>query len=186
MTQSVEKQDYRVAQKVVHWLMAFLIMFDLYVAQKFGGVMTDADRFESRSDHASVGTIVTLLFLIRIYLRWKHGAPPLPAAMPSWQKLAAHLAHWGLYILIACLIASGILTALDANSVIAPFGAFVLADGTGVDNSFLYIRSFHELITETIIALIAIHILAALYHAIATRDGTTGRMLRFWKNQKLD
>ncbi|MFK7977572.1 MAG: cytochrome b [Halioglobus sp.] len=186
MTTIEEKQDYRVAQKVVHWLMALAIMFDLYVAQKFGDVMTDPDRFESRSDHASVGTVVTILFIIRIYLRWKHGAPTLPAEMPGWQKLAAHLAHWGLYILIACLITSGILTALDANSVISPFGAFVLADGTGVESTFLFFRSFHEFVTEAIIAIIAIHILAALYHAIFSRDGTTGRMLRFWKSQKSD
>ena len=67
--------DYRVAQKVVHWLMAILIMLDLFIAQKFGGFMEDWDRFDSRTDHASVGTIVTILFVIRIYLRWKHGAP---------------------------------------------------------------------------------------------------------------
>jgi len=186
MPYSEEKTDYRVAQKVVHWLMALLIMFDLYVAQKFGGVLTDADRFESRSDHASVGTIVMVLFVIRIYLRWKHGAPSLPATMPNWQKLAAHIAHWGLYILIASLIIFGILSAVNANSVVAPFGQFALSDGTGVEANFLFFRNIHEFITDIIIALIAIHIVAALYHLIISRDGTTGRMLRFWRSEKAD
>ena len=180
------KQDYRVAQKVVHWLMALLIMFDLYVAQKFGGVMEDWDRFESRSDHASVGTIVTILFVIRIYLRWRHGAPPLPESMPGWQKLAAHIGHWGLYLLIACLIGSGIATAINANSVVAPFGQFALSDGSGLESSFQFFRDIHEFITEAIIALIGIHILAALYHLIFTKDGTTGRMLRFWRSEQTE
>ncbi|GAB5489737.1 MAG: cytochrome b [Parasphingorhabdus sp.] len=174
--------DYRVAQKVVHWLMAILIMLDLYIAQKFGGVMEDWDRFESRTDHASVGTIVTILFIIRIYLRWKHGAPPLPETMPRWQKWAAHFGHWGLYILIGCLIASGILSAINANSVIEPFGLFVLADGKGAEAGFLLFRQFHELVTDAIIALIGIHILAALYHLIFTSDRSTQRMLRFWSS----
>lgn len=55
-----QRNDYAVAQKIVRWLMAFLIMVDLAVAQKFGGVMEDWDRFESRSDHAGVGTLLAV------------------------------------------------------------------------------------------------------------------------------
>jgi hypothetical protein len=39
--------DYSVGRKVVHWLMA-AFMLDLVVAQKFGGLMTELNRFESR------------------------------------------------------------------------------------------------------------------------------------------
>lgn len=171
-------------QKVLHWLMALAIMFDLYVAQKLGGVMTDVDRFESRSDHATLGTIVTVLLLIRIYLRWKHGSPPLPDTMPNWQKLFAHLAHWGLYTLIAGLVTTGILSAMNASSVVAPFGLFSYGDGTGDAATFLFIRGFHEFATNAIIALIAVHIVAALYHSIFVRDGVTGAMLKFWKSER--
>ncbi len=176
--------DYRVAQKVIHWLMAILIIGDLYVAQKFGGVMTDVDRFESRSDHATIGTVVAVLFVLRIYLRIKHGAPPLPTAMPAWQKTASHIAHWGLYLLIGVLIATGILTAINANSVVSPFGRFPLSDGSGLESNFLFFRNIHEFITNTIIALIAIHIVGALYHGLIKRDGVMGRMARFWKSEK--
>jgi cytochrome b561 len=183
---SIEQQvsDYRVAQKIVHWLMAIFIMLDLFIAQKFGRVMQEWDRFESRSDHATLGSVLTILFVIRMYLRWKHGAPPLPSMMPKWQKIAADIGHWGLYILIACLITSGILSAINANSVIAPFGQFDISDGTGLEMSFLFFRNSHEFFTDAIIGLITIHILAALYHAVISRDGTTGRMLRFWQTEK--
>lgn len=184
MVETTQKTDYRVAQKVVHWLMALAIMFDLFVAQKFGDVMTDADRFESRSDHATVGTIVTLLLLIRIYLRWKHGVPALPQSMPNWQKMLAHLAHWGLYLLIAGLVTTGILSAMSASSVVAPFGLFTYGDGTGDAATFLFIRGFHEFATNAIIALIAIHIVAALYHGVFVRDGVTGKMLKFWRSER--
>ena len=53
--------DYLRAQKVIHWLMAIVIMLDLNVAQKFGGDMELWDRLESRVDHATAGLIVTFL-----------------------------------------------------------------------------------------------------------------------------
>jgi len=176
--------DYQVSQKIVHWLMAILIMLDLYVAQKFGGFLEEADRIESRVDHAQLGTIVAVLFILRIYLRLRHGAPPLPETMPGWQKLAAHAAHFALYVLIGTLIVSGILSAVNADSLVAPFGLFAFGDGIGNEDSFLYFRNIHEWITDIIIALIVIHVLAALYHLFVARDGSTTRMLMFWRSRK--
>ncbi len=176
--------DYQIAQKVVHWLMAILIMLDLNVAQKFGGIMEDADRFESRIDHAQIGIIVTVLFVLRILLRLRYGAPPLPDTMPGWQKFAAHAAHVGLYLLIGSMIATGMLSAMNANSIVNPFGLFAFGDGVGNEEVFLTVRTIHEYITEAIIILIGIHILAALYHLIIARDGSTGRMLKFWQSAK--
>ena len=176
--------DYQASQKIVHWLMAILIILDLFVAQKFGGLMEDADRIQSRIDHSQIGMIVTVLFVLRIFLRMRYGAPPLPEAMPGWQKLAAHAAHWGLYLLIGTLILSGMLSAVNANSVIAPFGLFAFGDGAGEESTFLFFRGIHEFITNAIIALIVVHVLAAFYHLVIARDGSTERMLRFWRSAR--
>lgn len=181
---NTQTNDFAVGQKIVHWLMAIAIMLDLYIAQKLGGVMEDWDRFESRSDHATLGTIVAVLFIVRLYLRWKHGAPALPVDMPGYQKLLAHAAHWLLYGLIGALIATGILSAMNADSLVTPFGLFSYGDGTGVESTFTYVRGFHELTTNLIIGLIGLHIVAALYHLVIVRDGVTGRMLKFWKSEK--
>ena len=83
------RADYAVTQKVLHWLMTLLIMLDLIIAQKFGGEMADWDRFASRSDHASVGITIAVLLVLRLYFRWRYGAPALPATMPDWQKQLA-------------------------------------------------------------------------------------------------
>lgn len=174
------RQDYAVAQKILHWVMAFLIMMDLAVAQKFGDVMANWDRFQSRSDHAGIGVIVALLLLLRLGLRWRYGAPPLPASMPAWQQKLAQAAHALLYLLIILLIASGILTAMAADSLIEPFGLFALNDG--IAGNFVGLRQIHQAVTWALIALIAAHILAALYHLFWRRDGLTERMMRFWRS----
>lgn len=177
--------DYAVSQKVVHWLMSFLIILDLFIANKFGDVMEDWDRIESRSDHATVGTIVLLLFLYRIYLRYKHGAPAFPESMTQWQVNAARWAHTLLYVLIGLLIFTGILTGANATSDIQVFGQIAISIGQTEESMFQSLRPFHEFTTNAIIALIVLHVLAALYHEVVKRDRTLIKMLKFWRRETL-
>jgi len=175
--------DYLKTQKIIHWLMAIIIMLDLNVAQKFGGNMELWDRLESRSDHATAGMIVTFLFVLRITLRYFYGAPKLPSTMPAWQVVSAKLGHYSLYFLMAGLIVTGIAMASFATDPIIVFG-IDLAFAAHNQNTFFIIRGFHEFCTNAIIALIAIHILAALYHHFFAKDDTTKKMLLFWKSQQ--
>lgn len=178
-----ERRDYSVGQKVVHWLMSILIVLDLFVAQKFGRVMEDWDRLESRADHATLGTIVASLFAICLYLRFKHGAPALPDNMPGWQIQAARLGHFALYFFIGFLVLSGSATAINATAPIALFGQFDIVLGQTDKGWFTTLRPFHEFATNAVIALIVFHVLAALYHHFIARDDSTLRMLKFWKSQ---
>lgn len=184
MSTSVVAKDFSVTQKVLHWLIGLAIMFDLFIAQKFGGVMTDFDRFDSRNDHASLGTLVAFLFVVRVSIRIKHGAPALPDGLPRWQRLLAHAMHWALYVLIGLLIASGIGSAINANSIVSPFGAFDYGDGVKREFAFDLFRIVHEFSTKAIIVLIVIHVLAALYHFFSKHRFLTVRMLMFWRSEK--
>lgn len=178
------KIDYTKTQKIIHWLMAIIIMLDLNVAQKFSGNMELWDRLESRSDHATAGMIVTFLFLLRIVLRYLYGAPKLPSRMPTWQVYSAKLGHYSLYFLMAGLIITGIAMASFASDPIVVFG-FDLAFASHNQSTFFTIRGFHEFCTNAIIALIAIHIFAALYHQFFAKDDTTMSMLKFWTTKKV-
>ena len=184
MTAATHRTDFSVGQKILHWLIALAIIMDLYIAQKFGGLMEEVDRFESRSDHASLGTIVAVLFAMRLYLRFKHGAPPLPSDLPVWQSRIAHAAHWALYGLIGLLILSGIGSAINANSVVSPFGLFAYGDGNGGHSVYDMIRAVHEFATKAIIALIVLHVAAALYHLATSHRHLTLRMMMFWRSKK--
>jgi len=174
--------DYLKTQKIIHWLMAIIIMLDLNVAQKFGGNMELWDRLESRADHATAGLIVTFLFILRMVLRYRYGAPALPSDMPSWQILAAKMGHYGLYLLMGLLILSGIITASFASDPIIVFGALDLVISPN-EKFFTLVRVVHEFCTNAIIALILIHILAALYHHFYAKDDTTSKMLKFWQSK---
>lgn len=161
--------------------MAFAIMLDLNIAQKFGGEMELWDRLESRADHATMGLIITFLFLLRILLRYRYGAPSLPSSMPKWQVTAAQIGHYGLYFLMGALMLTGIISANFASDPIMVFSSYDLAFANHNDDLFLTVRGIHEFCTNAIIALIAVHILAALYHHFIVKDVITINMLKFWK-----
>ena len=176
--------DYSIGQKLLHWIIATAILLDLFVAQKFGRFMPETDRFESRNDHASLGTLVAVLLAIRIYLRFKIGKPAPPNAIPIWQQNLAHLAHWGLYLLLATLVLSGIGSAFTANSTISPFGLFSYGNGYGKPALYDAIRAIHKFATESIILLIAIHVLAACYHLRLPKHRQSSlRMMKFWRSE---
>ena len=175
--------DYVKSQKIIHWIMAFLIMLDLFIAQKFGGEMELWDRLESRVDHATVGLIVTFLFILRLFLRYRYGAPSLPTSMPRWQMFAANLGHYGLYFLMGALMVTGIISASFASDPIIVFGSFDLAFANHSVEFFILVRTIHEFCTNAIIVLILIHILAAVYHHYIAKDDTTSKMLKFWTSK---
>jgi len=174
--------DYKVVQKVLHWLMAFLICIDLFVAQKFGRVMEEWDRLDSRIDHASIGTVVTVLFVLRIFFRLRYGAASLPEGMSTWQITLAKAAHVAFYVCIALLLLSGFATAINATNPIALFGQFDVTLGQQSDELFTLLRPVHEFATNALIALIVLHVAAALYHHFVAKDNSTFRMLKFWRS----
>jgi cytochrome b561 len=176
--------DYRVAQKIVHWLMALIIMLDLFVAQKFGGFMAVADRLESRGDHGSLGTILAVLLVVRVALRLIYGAPPLPVGMPQWQIVAAKLGHGLMYVAMLGLVTTGVISALNATDPVMIFQSVTLHIGNLDEDQFQFLRQFHEFFTYLMMALIGVHIVAAGYHHFVAKDDSTRRMLTFWQTQK--
>jgi cytochrome b561 len=91
--------------------------------------------------------------------------------MSRWQQQLAHVAHISLYVLIGSLLLTGFATATNAANPIALFGQFDITIRQINEQTFVFIRQFHELATEAIIALIGLHIVAAPCHGFIKRDG---------------
>jgi len=180
--------DYRFSQKLIHWLMAVFITLDLVVAQKFGGDMELWDRLDSRIDHASLNLVIMCLFLLRVYLRRQHGAPPAPSNMSNWQVNLSKITHLGIYILMASLFITGLITAMQATDPLPAFGIYDFTLGNRDETLFQFVRQFHEAATQLMIALIALHVMAAIYHQVVLRDQVMSRMWRskVHKNAQLD
>ncbi|MBU26301.1 MAG: hypothetical protein CMD99_09780 [Gammaproteobacteria bacterium] len=109
----------------------------------------------------------------------------MPRSMPKWQVFVAQVGHYGLYFLMCALMLTGIISANFAFDSIMVLGLFDLAFANHDASLFAIVRSIHEFCTQVIIVLIAIQILAAIYHQFVAKDDTTRNMARFWITKRL-
>ncbi len=183
-------QRYHTVAIVLHWAIAALILSQF----PLGWWMTDAlqDRsapqiviFKAYQIHKSIGLTVLIASFLRLFWRLAHPAPPLPKAMPAWERNAAHASHILLYGLILGLPLTG--WAMVSASVYGLptywFGLIewphlpilsTLADKKPVEDAF---KEIHETLGYLAVALIALHVSAALKHHFRDRDDVLTRMI---------
>ncbi|MCK5750531.1 MAG: cytochrome b/b6 domain-containing protein, partial [Oricola sp.] len=75
---------------ILHWTIAALIIGQIFGGMYMHGLPNSSPvKFDLYQLHKSFGLTVLALSLVRLGWRFTHKAPPLPAAMPGWQKFAA-------------------------------------------------------------------------------------------------
>ena len=73
--------------------------------------------------HNPAGTVVFGLILLRILWRLVHPAPAMPESMRPWEKVAAKLTHYVLYLMMVMIPLTGIVYVLARGQSI-DFGLF--------------------------------------------------------------
>jgi cytochrome b561 len=122
--------------------------------------------------HRPIGALILVLALFRLAYRLRHPAPPLPADLPGWQKLAAHGSHWLLY---ATMIAMPLIgwTMQSAGGFPVRLTRWLVLPPIAPRDIQLYgfLRCAHSVVAYAFFALILAHLAAALVHALIRRDG---------------
>ena len=149
-------------QIALHWL-AFALIAQQYVFHDAISTAWDrvTDGLEAGFDplvlaHVAGGALVMIFALWRLMLRTRRGVPPAIEASKV-QAVLAKLTHVGLYALMILMPLSG---------SVAWFGG-VEAAAQG-----------HNVLKIVLLALVALHVVGALYHQFILRDGTLARMRR--------
>ncbi len=164
---------------VFHWVIAVLIVG----AFVLGLIMTDIPGFSPTklkyySWHKWAGVTVLALAALRLLWRLLHPAPGYPASMQSWEKAAAHHLHLLLYVLMFAVPVSGYFYTLAAGVPVVYFGVLPLPVLIDVDPALkVVLKAVHYWLTMGLAALVAVHVAAALKHAIINRDRVLQRML---------
>jgi cytochrome b561 len=164
----------------LHWITALLMIFMLVWGEDFIRVQPGESLGGWQpTTHASWGTVILLLVLLRLFWRMGHPAPALPDTMPNWQVTASHVAHWALYALMIAIPVTGLLALvpygaerLDADKVVF-FNLFSLHF---MPNLGSWTQEAHEILGNVAKALIIIHVAAALKHQFWDKDGLLSRM----------
>lgn len=174
---SQTKTKYDGVAKTIHWIVALFML----VMLTFGWTLEDLPEGEHEATlviHSSLGISVLILMLVRLYWRTGHPPPPLPADMPRWQTVAANASHHSLYAFAILQPILGIGQALFADFDVSPFGLGPLSIGAN-ETLFGIFHALHGLNAILLIAIISIHVSAALYHHFVRRDTVLKRMLPY-------
>ena len=96
------------------------------------------------------------------------------------QQLAAKIVHWLLYILILIVPLSGYFYSLAAGSAVVYLGIIPLPVLIQPDTQLAHtLKELHEILVYTMVALVVLHLMAALKHHIFDGDNTLAKMLPF-------
>jgi len=169
-------QRFTPLQRALHWLMAVCILAMLFIG--VGMVSTIAPKYLPLiAIHKSLGAVILLLALIRLAVRWRYGAPALPADLPAPMKLAAELSHYILYALMIAmpLLGWGMLSA--AGYPVVLFGGLHLPMILpSSDSLHTLLWNAHFSLAFVFFALVLMHLAAALFHALVRHDGVFDAM----------
>jgi cytochrome b561 len=174
----LDPREYDPGMKALHWLTAALI----FVALAIGLTLEDIARGPGRSwwtaQHELAGVLVLALIATRLVWRVARGAPGQVRDLPAWQQRAAQLAHWSLYGLIAASAAIGVCLSWARGRSVGIPGLFDLPSLIVPDRALgRTLEAAHSVVSYTLLALVAVHVVAALYHHFVRHDAVLRRML---------
>lgn len=165
----------------LHWVMA-LALLGLFGLGLYMVELTYYDPWyrQSLNWHKSIGILLAVTWLVRVLWRLSNTTPGV-IADKRWQVLAAHAAHWLLYLLMLALFVSGYLISTADGREIDVFGWFSVPATVTGDNQEDWAGEVHEWLAWSIIALVVVHAAAAIKHHVIDGDDTLKRMFRVKK-----
>ncbi|WP_299327062.1 cytochrome b [Parasphingopyxis sp.] len=162
----------------LHWIIALLVMVNIAIAIGSEDLSREA-RGPCMDAHKAIGITIFLLAAARIGWWFRHRPPALPDTMARWQRAIAKGTHFLFYALMLGLPLSGWLW---MSTYPAPFSWFGLVDVpmlpvVGQEGLGELLHEAHEIMGKAMIALVALHLLAALKHLLVDDDDLMHRML---------
>ena len=164
--------------RLFHWSLALVIIGMLAYGWWMNHLAARPDRLFHRSIHADIGYLVLLLMVARLIWRSLNPVPALPEDTPRWQRLAAHVSHGALYgVTIVVALLGWAHSGAHKPDYTDWFGLFRVPQFTSTNkaNADFY-ENLHIYAAYVLIALVVIHILAALIHHFFQRDDVLKRM----------
>ena len=152
----------------LHWIIALAVFANVVIAFFARGLM---------GMHKAIGVTVLVLTFARIAWRLGHQPPPLPGGMTRWESAAAKSVHWLFYLLLLAMPVTGWMMASGAvRRGLSWFGLFDIPYLPITPRAAGFGHDAHGIMGYLMIALIVLHIAAALRHHWILRDATLVRM----------
>ncbi len=172
------KSQYGVVAQLIHWVTAGLFAYMLYLGFTMVDMKYSPAMFEKYGLHKSLGATILAIAVLRLVWRLVNPSPALPDDTPKHEKLAAHGAHFLLYLLLFALPLSGWVMSSALGFPVEPFGQFKLPNLVEPDKALgELMKEVHFYLVWTFIVVASLHILGALKHHFIDKNNILKRML---------
>jgi cytochrome b561 len=162
-----------------HWVLGIAIVGMIAYGWWMNHIPARADKLFYRTIHADIGYLLLLLMVLRLIWRGINPTPAMPSDTPPWQRIAASVSHWALYLVTFAVAMLGwAMAGARAPSYSSWFGLFTVPQFTSVDKAAAdFYEDQHILFAYALLALIVLHVAAAVWHHYVRRDHVVTRMV---------
>ncbi len=171
-------QHYGTLSISLHWFMLLLLII-VYASIELRELYPKGSdtREAFKTWHFISGLTVFTFVWFRLFIRWSQLKPVIFPEPSAWQQLSARVLQITLYFLMIALPLSGwLILSAEGNSI--PFYGFELPALITQNKPLAEeVEEIHEIIATTGYFLIAMHVVAGLFHHYRLKDNTLIRML---------
>jgi cytochrome b561 len=177
-TSLVSFPKYGAMSMLFHWLLAVMITLALALGWYMADLPFSPQRVKLFNWHKWLGMTIMLVAALRLLWRLRHPVPSLPKTMAKWEVTLAHVSHAVMYILFFAVPLLGWARSSAAGFPIVYLGLVPLPDLVGKDKALAAsLTEAHAIGAYLFAALIVLHVVAAIKHAVIDKDGVLSRMI---------
>jgi cytochrome b561 len=176
---------YGAVAQAFHWVIAALVVTQFVLFKLEEDLPIGAHKLALLARHKSVGMTILMLAVLRLLWRLKNPPPELPPNMTPLERKLARGTHALFYVLLFAMPVTGWMMSSAKNYSVSWFGWFTWPNLVGKnETAYNVLHSTHEILSDVLLVVAILHILAALKHHFWNRDNVLVRMLPFTKSEK--
>jgi cytochrome b561 len=173
-----QSTGYTDTAKALHWTVVVLLIAQFIFAWTMPHIGRNTPVSTLISLHFTFGIMILAVAGVRLGWRLTHPEPATEDGLPPWQVLSARVVHWALYLLLFVMPILGWIDASWRDMPIVMFGLELPRLVAARTPGWGWTGDIHVLLTTYVmLALVGLHVAAALYHYFFRRDGVLQRML---------
>lgn len=164
--------------KLLHWSVAIAVLVQAPLGFSLVYVELGARQDALFNFHKSLGVVIFVLMVWRLFNRFVADAPSPEPTIAPWQRAVSSAVHGVLYFLLLAQPVVGYLANSAFGASTPFFGLFEIPAAVAANEGWANrLFALHGWIGVIVLVLVIIHIAAALQHHFIHRDGVLQRML---------
>jgi cytochrome b561 len=180
MSERQSSTRFPVPMRILHWLLAALLLSMLFIGAAMVTSLLDYHRLLAL--HRPLGITILVLALVRLLNRKLSTLPPFPVTMSERERKIASLSELLLYGLMIGLPLLGWAMLSAGNYPIVMSGSFHLPPILPASPAlFAVLRRAHTVLAYLLFFTFLGHLSAVLFHTLIVRDGLLRRMASWRK-----